>query len=169
MTNEISPWTRDVPSPIGVIRLVASDAALVRVVLPGERGTPPATHETSDHPILSTAAAQIEAWFAGELRSFTVPLHASGTAFQHRVWDVLSTIPYGVTWSYADVAERIGQPRAVRAVGAANGRNPLPIVVPCHRVIGRSGALTGFGGGLPAKVWLLDHEQRVNGGSLAFA
>jgi methylated-DNA-[protein]-cysteine S-methyltransferase len=169
MTKDLTTWTRDVPSPLGTIRLVASDDALVRLVLPGERGTPPTSHDRPDHPILSEAAAELGAWFAADLRAFTVPLRASGTPFQHRVWDVLATIPYGATWSYADVADRIGQPRAMRAVGAANGRNPLPIVVPCHRVIGRSGALTGFGGGLPAKVWLLDHERRVSGGGLAFA
>jgi methylated-DNA-[protein]-cysteine S-methyltransferase len=169
MTNDLTTWTRDVPSPIGTIRLVASDDALVRLVLPGERGPHPEPHDAPDHPVLGHAAAELDAWFEGTLRAFTVPLRASGTPFQHRVWDVLSTIPYGTTWSYADVAQRLGQPRAVRAVGAANGRNPLPIVVPCHRVIGRSGALTGFGGGLPAKVWLLDHERRSSGGRLAFA
>jgi methylated-DNA-[protein]-cysteine S-methyltransferase len=169
MRTPLTTWTRDVPSPIGTIRLVASDDALVRVVLPGERGTRPEAREAPEHPILSLAAEELEAWFAGARRTFTVPLRATGTPFQHRVWEVLATIPYGVTWSYADVAERIGQPRAVRAVGAANGRNPLPIVVPCHRVIGRSGALTGFGGGLSAKVWLLEHEQQTAGGRLAFA
>ena len=168
MTDDLTTWTRDLPSPIGTIRLVASDEALVRVVLPGERGAPPEPHEAPEHPVLLRAVVELDAWFAGALRTFTVPLRATGTPFQHRVWDVLATIPYGATWSYADVAERIGQPRAVRAVGAANGRNPLPIIVPCHRVIGRSGALTGFGGGLPAKVWLLELERRASGASLAF-
>jgi methylated-DNA-[protein]-cysteine S-methyltransferase len=157
------PWTRDVSSPIGAIRLAADDAALVRIVLPDERGSRPAARGAAGHPVLDRAAEEIEQWFAGERRSFDLPLRAEGTAFQQQVWAALATIPYGAVWSYGDLARRIGRPRAVRAVGAANGRNPLPIVVPCHRVIGASGALTGFGGGLRAKAWLLDHERRATG------
>ena len=100
-------------------------------------------------PLLELAVAELGEYFAGVRRQFSFPLEVRGTEFQCRVWDVLTRIPYGETRSYGWVAECLGQPRAVRAVGAANGRNPLPIVVPCHRVIGSTGQLTGYGGGLP--------------------
>ncbi|AKK68246.1 methylated-DNA--[protein]-cysteine S-methyltransferase [Xanthomonas translucens] len=106
------------------------------------------------------AREQLLAYFAGERDRFELPLAPRGTAFQCLVWQALADIPFGVTWSYAQLARHIGQPRAVRAVGAANGRNPLPIVLPCHRVIGANGALTGFGGGLPTKAALLALERR---------
>ncbi|KLD75897.1 methylated-DNA--[protein]-cysteine S-methyltransferase [Xanthomonas hyacinthi] len=106
------------------------------------------------------AREQLLAYFAGERDRFDLPLAPRGTAFQCRVWQALAQIPFGATWSYAQLARHIGQPRAVRAVGAANGRNPLPIVLPCHRVIGANGALTGFGGGLPTKAALLALERR---------
>src|SRR5437762_405142 len=96
--------------------------------------------------------------FAGTRTTFDLPLDAGGTAFERRVWDALRTIPYGRTLSYSELARRLGDPRATRAVGAANGKNPIPIIVPCHRVIGANGALTGFGGGLDRKRWLLEHE-----------
>ena len=153
-------WTRDLRSPIGSVRLAADEGALVRIVLPDERGPRPAARGAAGHPVLDRAVGQLEEWFGGERRFFDLPLHAEGTPFQRQVWTALGTIPYGEVWSYGELARRIGRPRAVRAVGAANGRNPLPIVVPCHRVIGASGALTGFGGGLRAKAWLLDHERR---------
>jgi methylated-DNA-[protein]-cysteine S-methyltransferase len=108
--------------------------------------------------ILDDAVRQLRAYFAGALREFTVPLDPQGTDFQKRVWRQLETIPFGQVRSYAQVAEAIGAPRAVRAVGAANGANPLPIVVPCHRVIGSGGKLVGYGGGLPLKKLLLDLE-----------
>ena len=103
---------------------------------------------------------QLRAYFAGELRTFDVPLEMIGTEFQRRVWQALRKIPYGETTSYSQLASRIGAPRALRAVGAANGRNPIPIIVPCHRVIGASGHLVGFGGGLEWKRFLLDLEAR---------
>ncbi|OAX62829.1 methylated-DNA--[protein]-cysteine S-methyltransferase [Xanthomonas graminis] len=106
------------------------------------------------------AREQLLAYFAGERDRFELPLAPRGTAFQCRVWQALADIPFGATWSYAQLARHIGQPHAVRAVGAANGRNPLPIVLPCHRVIGANGALTGFGGGLPTKAALLALERR---------
>lgn len=106
------------------------------------------------------AREQLLAYFAGERDRFELPLAPRGTAFQCLVWQALADIPFGATWSYAQLARHIGQPRAVRAVGAANGRNPLPIVLPCHRVIGANGALTGFGGGLPTKAALLALERR---------
>lgn len=104
------------------------------------------------------ALLQFRFYFAGDLRTFDLPLEMNGTAFQQRVWKELRNIPYGETWSYRRLAEQIGSPQAVRAVGAANGRNPIPIIVPCHRVIGSSGKLVGFGVGLPWKRMLLDLE-----------
>jgi methylated-DNA-[protein]-cysteine S-methyltransferase len=102
---------------------------------------------------------QLGAYFDGRLRTFSLPLAPVGTAFQTEVWRTLGTIPYGQTWTYTELAERIGRPAAVRAVGAANGRNPIPIIIPCHRVIGSSGKLVGFGGGLETKRALLGLEQ----------
>jgi methylated-DNA-[protein]-cysteine S-methyltransferase len=107
---------------------------------------------------LRVAREQLEAYFAGERQQFDLPLQPMGTPFQLKVWKMLAEIPFGATWSYGEVAQRIGEPKAMRAVGAANGRNPLPIVLPCHRVIGSDGSLTGFGGGLPIKKYLLRHE-----------
>jgi len=109
---------------------------------------------------LHEARTQLKAYFAGKLTTFDLPLAPLGTEFQQRVWLELLRIPYGATTNYGDIARRLGDTHATRAVGAANGRNPLPIIVPCHRVIGADGSLTGFGGGLPVKRWLLDHEQR---------
>jgi methylated-DNA-[protein]-cysteine S-methyltransferase len=109
--------------------------------------------------ILAETARQLDAYFSQRLREFDLPLAPRGTKFQLDVWNTLQKIPYGKTWSYADLAKRIGRPDAVRAVGAANGRNPLPIIIPCHRVIGSNGQLVGFGGGLPIKRWLLELEQ----------
>jgi O-6-methylguanine DNA methyltransferase len=108
--------------------------------------------------VMHDTMCQLQAYFAGELKSFDVPLEIAGTDFQKRVWNALRTIPYGQTRSYSEIAAQIGAPRAVRAVGAANGRNPIPIIVPCHRVIGASGSLVGFGGGLAWKRLLLDLE-----------
>jgi methylated-DNA-[protein]-cysteine S-methyltransferase len=114
--------------------------------------------ERADHPVLCDAARQLREYFSGQRRTFDLPLEFRGTDFQRRVWTTLLTIPFGDTRSYLDVARSLGNPDAVRAVGAANGRNPISIIAPCHRVIGTSGALTGFGGGLEAKAWLLAHE-----------
>jgi methylated-DNA-[protein]-cysteine S-methyltransferase len=108
--------------------------------------------------LLDEARRQLVAYFAGRLRAFDVPLAPNGTDFQRRVWSALREIPFGTTVSYAELARRVSSTPAVRAVGAANGRNPIPIIVPCHRVIGSDGSLTGFGGGLPRKQWLLRHE-----------
>jgi methylated-DNA-[protein]-cysteine S-methyltransferase len=112
-----------------------------------------------DNPLLTAAAAQLQEYFAGRRRRFDLPLDPQGTEFQRRVWKALEAIPYGQTRNYRQVAESVGAPRAVRAVGAANGRNPLPIVVPCHRVIGADGKLVGYAGGLPVKRVLLDIEK----------
>jgi methylated-DNA-[protein]-cysteine S-methyltransferase len=148
-----------VPSPIGPLRLFATDAALGAVMFANDRLTPPPSRAVEAHPVLDLAARELAEYFTGARRTFTTPLDAAGTEFQRAVWRALLDIPFGETRSYADVARALGRPSAVRAVGAANGRNPLPIIVPCHRVIGTDGSLTGFGGGLPAKRWLLGHER----------
>jgi methylated-DNA-[protein]-cysteine S-methyltransferase len=159
-----------VPSAVGELTLVASDDALVAVLWPGEGssrvpgvGADVTGVDAATHPVLSEAASQLEEYFAGRRTTFDLPLRPSGTAFQLAAWDVLRTIPYGETMSYGEQARELGDPNKARAVGAANGRNPLSIIVPCHRVIGASGTLTGFGGGLDAKRWLLEHERRVAG------
>lgn len=125
----------------------------------GERPVQPAPEWRRDDLALAPFVEQFEAYFAGRLRRFDLPMAARGTPFQQSVWRALCDIPYGETVSYLDIANAIGNPKAVRAVGAANGQNPLSIIVPCHRVIGRNGALTGYGGGLPIKRWLLALEQ----------
>lgn len=147
-------------SPLGPLTLVAEDAGLVAVLWPDD---PPARVRLgeatqADHPVLTQAAYDLTAYFADPAHIATVPLNPRGTAFQRAVWAALRTIPPGETRSYAAIAQAIARPTATRAVGAANGRNPISILIPCHRVIGASGALTGFAGGLAAKRWLLAHE-----------
>jgi methylated-DNA-[protein]-cysteine S-methyltransferase len=115
-------------------------------------------------PLLARAREQLAAWFAGARTQFDLPLRPEGTPFQLAVWRELQAIPYGETRSYGQIAVRVGQPSASRAVGAANGRNPIAVIVPCHRVIGASGALVGYGGGMERKRWLLDHERTVLAG-----
>lgn len=112
-----------------------------------------------DDQVFTELAEQLSAYFAGELRRFELELAPGGTTFQRRVWEALQCIPFGTTLIYSELAAEIGQPRAVRAVGAANGRNPISIVIPCHRLVGADGSLTGYGGGLERKRWLLDHER----------
>ena len=146
-----------IASPVGSLRLQADDGGLTGIWFVGN-GEPELGDLDSD-PVLRAAAGQLAEYFARRRTSFELPLAATGTPFQRAVWDALQEIPYGRTWSYADVALHIGNPRAVRAVGAANGRNPLPIVVPCHRVVGANGTLTGYGGGLENKRILLDLES----------
>ena len=150
-------WTRLHTGPYA-FGVVASEAGIRAIEL--NAGTELPGRECPSHPLLRRAIAQLSAYFAGELRDFDLPLDMQGTPFQKRVWDELLKIPYGETRSYSFVAHHIGAPKAVRAVGAANGRNPVPIVVPCHRVIGAGGSLTGYGGGLPLKRFLLDLEVR---------
>ena len=163
-----------IPSPLGPLWLLATDDSLAAIRLPKSRkwedeerfveGSDAARAvDLEDHPVLRSAARELDAYFAGDLRSFTIPFALSGTpfegtAFQQAVWRGLLSIPYGERRSYGWLAREIGNPGAYQAVGAANGRNPLPIVVPCHRVVGADGSLVGFGGGLEAKRWLLDHE-----------
>lgn len=151
------------PSPLGDLTLVADDNALVAILWPNDkvgRVRLPEATARDDHPILAAAATQLCEYFAGARTAFDLPLAPRGTDFQQAVWRALNAIPYGETRSYADIARAIGRPTATRAVGAANARNPISIVTPCHRVIGRSGALTGFAGGLAAKQHLLAREQR---------
>lgn len=154
---------RSIPSPIGPLLLAADDAHLRGIWFNASRHPVPAAHQTTpgDNDILRTTQAQLEAYFDGTRTTFDLPLRPQGTPFQQGVWSMLLQIPFGETWSYRDVAERLGKPAATRAVGAANGRNPIPIVVPCHRVIGADGSMTGFGGGLPTKQFLLQLENAV--------
>jgi methylated-DNA-[protein]-cysteine S-methyltransferase len=157
------------PSPLGELTLAATEAGL-RSVSWGVRGVNgrhrPVAFDGDPHgereratAILRAAAEQLTAYFAGERTEFDIPLDPGGTPFQRRAWAVLRAIPFGTTISYADQARRLGDARKARAVGGANGKNPLPIVVPCHRVIGSSGALVGFAAGTGSKAWLLDHER----------
>lgn len=162
-TTPTTPWLRATrPSPVGELTLVVSDAGLHAVLWPVERPgrvpLPDALAEGADHPVLRAAAGQLEEWFAGERTTFDLPLAPVGTPFQRQVWDALLAVPYGETTSYGELAAALGDHRRARAVGAAVGRNPLSIVVPCHRVLGAGGRLTGFAGGLEAKRALLDHE-----------
>jgi methylated-DNA-[protein]-cysteine S-methyltransferase len=145
-------------SPIGELLLVASDAGLRAIGFQGSRPRPEWKRSDGD---LKEPARQLAAYFGAELREFDLPLDAEGTPFQRDVWQALCRIPFGQSVSYGEIARRIGRPTAVRAVGAANGSNPLPIVVPCHRVIGSDGRLTGYGGGLPIKEFLLRLEGVV--------
>jgi len=151
-------WRRFEPVSGVVLGVVASEAGIRAIELDGAGELP--GRESASHPLLERAVAQLRAYFAGGLREFDLPLDMQGTGFQKRVWEELCRIPYGETRSYGFIAQTIGAPKAVRAVGAANGRNPIPIVVPCHRVIGADGSLTGYGGGLPLKRLLLDLEAR---------
>jgi methylated-DNA-[protein]-cysteine S-methyltransferase len=150
-----------ITSPIGWLRLASNGVALTRVSIADADETNEADVPPDADAVLSAAREQLDAYFGTRLTRFDLPLEPRGTDFQLRVWDSLRAIPFGETISYAELARRIDHPKAVRAVGAANGRNPLMIVVPCHRVIGADGSLTGFGGGIERKRWLLDHETRV--------
>ena len=163
MTTSPLQQTR-IASPVGELRLVATATALVAVLWPEERegrvrfevdpieGT---------NAVLVQTAAQLDEYFAGRRRTFDIPLELRGTDFQQEVWTALADIPFAETSTYSKQAAAVGRPRATRAVGSANGRNPLSIVLPCHRIVGADGKLTGFAGGLDTKRWLLDHERTV--------
>jgi methylated-DNA-[protein]-cysteine S-methyltransferase len=159
-------FSKTIDSPVGKLTLVAGDKGLTAILWENDdpKRVPlgPLT-ERSDYPILLETARQLGAYFAGTLKTFTVPLDFQGTVFQKRVWNALLTIPFGETRSYGAIARQIGKPSAVRAVGAANGRNPISIVAPCHRVVGAKGELTGFAGGLAAKARLLEMERGQHG------
>jgi methylated-DNA-[protein]-cysteine S-methyltransferase len=148
-------------SPIGRLMLASDGIALTGLFMePSCQVRQPIDGWTLDLTIapLAETVRQLDEYFAGVRREFDLPLHFEGTTFQRRVWNELTRIPYGETWSYGQLASRIGNPGASRAVGLANGRNPISILVPCHRVIGADGSLTGYGGGLERKRWLLAHE-----------
>jgi methylated-DNA-[protein]-cysteine S-methyltransferase len=149
-------------SPVGQLKLVASERGLAAILWENDnpRRVPLGEVVPDDgDPILLQAEHQLQEYFTGRRTSFSVPLDFAGTEFQKRVWSALLTIPFGETRSYAQIAEQIGCPAAVRAVGAANGRNPISIIAPCHRVVGSNGKLTGFAGGLETKARLLSHER----------
>jgi methylated-DNA-[protein]-cysteine S-methyltransferase len=151
-------------SPVGALKLVAHDHALVAVMWDNEdhkRVRLAEMIEDHQHLMLLRVKKQLEQYFAGQRQQFDLPLDFQGTAFQQQVWQALLTIPYGETRSYKDIAIQLGNVKAVRAVGAANGKNPISIIAPCHRVIGSSGALVGFAGGLDKKQILLSSEQQI--------
>jgi methylated-DNA-[protein]-cysteine S-methyltransferase len=161
-------WFDTFDTPVGLLTVAVDSEGLRHIRFPSERH--PIRQDGDwkrDAGAVREAREQLLDYFAGKRRQFDLPLHPVGTEFQRKVWHALAEIPFGATWSYLDLANRIGDARATRAVGAANGRNPLPIVLPCHRVIGRDGSLTGFGGGLATKQWLLEHEG-VRPATLAF-
>jgi methylated-DNA-[protein]-cysteine S-methyltransferase len=160
---------RTMDSPVGTITLAGRDGVLTNLRMDDQ------THAPSDQPTwepeadaYGDAVEQLEAYFAGALTDFDLELRLEGTAFQQEVWAALRDIPYGETWSYGQLADRIGKPGAARAVGLANGRNPIGIIVPCHRVIGANGSLTGYGGGLPRKQLLLQLEREWSEPRLRF-
>ncbi|KUM78378.1 methylated-DNA--[protein]-cysteine S-methyltransferase [Streptomyces curacoi] len=149
-----------VDSPYGLLTLVAEDGLLCGLYMTGQRHRPPEeTFGIRDESPFAAAQDQLEAYFAGELKEFTLELRLNGTDFQRRVWDRLRRIPYGETRTYGELADDLGNPGASRAVGLANGKNPIGIIVPCHRVVGANGGLTGYGGGLDRKQRLLDFES----------
>ncbi|MDO5504964.1 MAG: methylated-DNA--[protein]-cysteine S-methyltransferase [Pseudoxanthomonas suwonensis] len=160
MTTTPITWFTWHPGPVGRLLIAADDEGIRAVEFPENRH--PAKRDgdwcEGHHLLLDRARTQLDEYFAGVRNGFDLPLAPRGTAFQRMAWDALRTIPYGKTRSYAQQAAAIGRPRAVRAIGAANGRNPIPIIIPCHRVIGSGGALTGFGGGIDTKRFLLRLE-----------
>jgi methylated-DNA-[protein]-cysteine S-methyltransferase len=148
-----------IDSPLGELLVVRDDGGITGLYLPtGRHAKTALTGWTRDDAAFDDARAQLGEYFAGERTEFELPLNPTGTEFQTKVWLALREIPYGETASYGETAQAIGSPTASRAVGLANGQNPISIIVPCHRVIGANGSLTGYGGGLDAKRWLLSHE-----------
>jgi methylated-DNA-[protein]-cysteine S-methyltransferase len=162
LSHRMAAWTV-YESPLGPLTLAGDHEGLHAMYFPGRSG--PLDEGARDNAPFTDALGQLEEYFAGERQAFDLPLVLEGTAFQRRVWDVLRTIEYGQTRSYGELAAEIGRLDRVRAVGAAVGRTPVPIIVPCHRVIGADGSLTGYGGGLHRKQALLDLESRVRGGA----
>jgi methylated-DNA-[protein]-cysteine S-methyltransferase len=163
-TRSLGPGDRwmTMATPVGEMAVVGDEDAVHFVHLPGSFDRGGFDSDRRGRPgAVGAAAEQIDAYFRGALTRFDLPLDPAGTEFQRRVWQALADIPYGTTESYGSLATRVGNPRACRAVGLANGRNPLPLVLPCHRVIGADGTLTGYGGGLELKQRLLDHERQT--------
>ena len=153
-----------IDTPIGPLTLVAGPDGLREVRFPNGRTLTPADGPARPaHPVLAQAAAELDEYFAGTRQEFDVPLDPHGSPFQLMAWRGLTTIPFAETVSYGEQARRVGHDGKARAIGAANGSNPIPVILPCHRVIGSDGSLTGFGGGLETKAWLLHHERRVAG------
>jgi len=153
-------WFDEFATPIGKLVVAADEEGIRHILFPSNRHPLPGGRSAwlRSPPRVAQARKQLEEYFAGERHDFALELKPVGTPFQVLVWNTLATIPYGETWSYGQLAKHIGEPESARAVGAANGRNPIPIVLPCHRVIGADGSLTGFGGGLPTKAALLRLE-----------
>jgi methylated-DNA-[protein]-cysteine S-methyltransferase len=156
-------YTAYYASPLGQIKLQASDRFIKSVLFVDEEINSPDIHK-----LLQSCARQLDEYFSGKRRSFNLPLNQDGTDFQMKVWDLLYKIPYGRTISYQELSRQYGDPRAIRAVAAANGRNNLTIIVPCHRVIGSDQSLVGYGGGLWRKKWLLEHEAKFHHGVQQF-
>jgi methylated-DNA-[protein]-cysteine S-methyltransferase len=162
--------TTSVDSPVGTLTLSASDGFLTAMYMDGQRHAPPQPVDgQSNDAWFADIISQLHAYFDGDLTGFEIPIRLHGTDFQRKVWSHLQDIPYGETISYGELARRVGSPKASRAVGLANGRNPVSIIVPCHRVIGSNGQLTGYGGGLERKTWLLDHEAAHRAGAASRA
>ncbi len=156
-----------IDSPVGPLTLIAADGALTGVHFSSSAAElSDVGRQAPEDPVLRETARQLGEYFEGSRRRFDLPLHLEGTEFQCSVWWALAEIPHGSTTTYGEMARGLGRPGASRAVGAANGKNPISIILPCHRVIGGGGALVGFGGGLPAKAWLLEHESRGQGEQL---
>ena len=154
---------QQISSPVGPLLIAADDAGLRHLEFEHNRYCADRKRwQEGEHPVLDATQAQLAEYFSGKRQQFNLPLAPQGTDFQRHVWQALAGIAYGQTISYAELAKRVQRPNASRAVGAANGRNPLPIVLPCHRVIGSNGALTGFGGGLPIKTYLLRLEGALS-------
>lgn len=161
--DDLKTLTTTVASPIGPLTLTWAGGCLTGLHMQGQAHMPSGRQGwLEDAGPFREVTEQLSAYFEGELTEFDVPMYRAGTAFQRQVWDGLCRIPYGATLSYAELARSVGNPNACRAVGLANGRNPIAIIVPCHRVIAAGGALGGYGGGLERKSWLLAHEAAVN-------
>lgn len=154
-------------SAIGPLEIVATETAITEINFMDMESEEGETDQSSLPPVITECISQLAAYFRGERQDFLLPLEPKGTEFQQSVWRQLLTIPYGQTVSYLDIARQLHNEKAIRAVGAANGQNPIVIVIPCHRVIGSNGQLTGYGGGLWRKAWLLQHEKQFSSPQLA--
>lgn len=156
----------ELPSPLGTLLITSNGNAITSLTMEAQANRPLIReHWVRDDQRLQAAREQLTAYFEGRLQRFDLPLAGAGTAFQQQVWEALQVIPYGQTETYGELARRVGNARASRAVGLANGRNPIGIIVPCHRVIGANGSLTGYAGGVERKQWLLAHERSHMGGA----